>query len=94
VGSHDPLYTHGVGGTIRPDIVVFSRPSTRVRWRAASCSAIASDANRLFGRMACNAASENRGKNEDDKPGDQRGAHIKRRNRRRNRYDPLSPFNC
>ena len=78
MASHDPLYTHGVGGTIRPATPVSSRTSARVRWRAASCSAKSSDANGLLRRMACNTASGSRGKNQEDKPGDQHGAQIKR----------------
>jgi hypothetical protein len=92
VGSHDPLFTHGVGGTIRPATPVFSRASARVRRRAASCSAKSSDANRLFRRVACNTASRNRGNNQDDTPGDQHSTQIERQNRRNNRYGPLSPF--
>ena len=94
MGNHDPLFTHGVGGTIRPDFSVFSRPGSRVRWRVAPCHDLLSEVNRQFRRIACKAASENRVQHQDDERLKQFEVKTKRQSSRNIRYDPLSPSNC
>jgi hypothetical protein len=93
VGSHDPLFSHGVGGTINPDFPAPLPATYPSRMAFCARSGCPNDAMRQLRRIACKRQYENPTQNQDDGSLERQGSMIKQQNRSNTRYDALLPPN-